>query len=98
LLSANVLRIFKLNVPSNIFAERVGHGRLADKWVANVTSEKALYTDGSWGGEGKNARRKGKSTSDWLKKQKVREEEIQRSKVAKLERKIAKGKKKIQVN
>lgn len=82
-----------MNVSSDLFTEKVGNGRLADKWVANVTTEKALYTDGTSGGEGKNARRKGKSTSDWLKKQKVREVEIQRLKTARAERKKAKGKK-----
>jgi len=82
-----------MNVPENVFTEKVGHGRLADKWVANVTTEKALYTDGTSGGEGKNARRKGKSTSEWLKKQKLREEEIRRMKAAKVERKRFKGKK-----
>jgi hypothetical protein len=34
-----------------------------------------LYTDGSKGGAGKNARRKGKSTSDWTKKAKAKESE-----------------------
>jgi len=76
-----------------MFIEKVGHGRLADKWIANVTTEKALYTDGTSGGEGKNARRKGKSTSEWLKKQKLREVETQHLKAVKVERKKVKAKK-----
>eukprot|EP00566_Odontella_aurita_P007799 CAMPEP_0113557394 /NCGR_PEP_ID=MMETSP0015_2-20120614/17770_1 /TAXON_ID=2838 /ORGANISM="Odontella" /LENGTH=702 /DNA_ID=CAMNT_0000458821 /DNA_START=314 /DNA_END=2419 /DNA_ORIENTATION=- /assembly_acc=CAM_ASM_000160 len=73
LVSANVLRMFRINVSEDVFVERVGTGRLADNWLANVTSYKALYTDGTAGGAGKNARRKGKSTSDWAKKQKKEE-------------------------
>lgn len=50
----------------------VGKGRLADKWIANVTSplaQKVRYTDGTKGGKGKHARRKGKSTSNWKQKE-----------------------------
>ena len=57
----------------------VGRGRLADKWIQNVTSplaQKVRYTDGSKGGKGKHAQRKGKSTSGWAKKQKLREATI----------------------
>jgi hypothetical protein len=83
----------EINVPETNFTEKVGHGRLADKWIANVTAEKALYTDGTSGGEGKNARRKGKSSSDWLKKQQLRDKDIQRLEASKVERKKTKGKK-----
>jgi hypothetical protein len=62
----------------------------------NVTSEKALYTDGTVGGEGKNARRKGKSTSNhWLKEK--RPEEVLRTKSAAVVKKKDKTKKKITV-
>jgi len=73
--SANVMKVFRKNVSAETFVEVVGNGRLADNWIANVTSAKALYTDGTSGGANKNARRKGKSTSGWLKKQRRLEEE-----------------------
>ena len=73
LCSANVLAMFRNSVSKKDFHLTVGEGRLADHWIANITSPRALYTDGSTGGAGKNARRKGKSTSDWVKKKKVKE-------------------------
>ena len=87
LCSADVLKIFRNSVSEEDFVATVGSGRLADNWVANVRSGKALYTDGTTGGKGKNARRKGKSTSDWAKKQRRKEEERQHRKMAKEERK-----------
>ena len=86
LCSADVLKVFRNSVSEEDFVATVGSGRLADNWVANVRSGKALYTDGTTGGKGKNARRKGKSTSDWAKKQRRREEERQHRKMAKEER------------
>ena len=56
--------------------------RLADKWIQNVTSPRAIYSDLSKGGAGKNARRKGKSTSGW-KKKKEKEIEMKKSRKAK---------------
>ena len=73
LCSANVLAQLRKSVPEKDYHLTVGHGRLADHWIANITGPRALYTDGSKGGAGKNARRKGKSTSDWAKKAKVKE-------------------------
>lgn len=86
LCSADVLKIFRNSVSEDDFIATVGSGRLADNWVANVRSGKALYTDGTTGGKGKNARRKGKSTSDWAKKQRRKEEERQHRKMAKEDR------------
>ena len=86
LCSADVLKAFRNSVSEEDFVATVGSGRLADNWIANVRSGKALYTDGTTGGKGKNARRKGKSTSDWAKKQRRREEELQHRKMAKEER------------
>lgn len=86
LCSADILKIFRNLVSEDDFIATVGSGRLADNWVANVRSGKALYTDGTTGGIGKNARRKGKSTSDWAKKQRRKEEERQHRKMAKEER------------
>jgi len=85
--SADVLQMLRLTMSEDEFEDIVGDGRLADDWVVNVTSGVALYTDGSTGGEGKNARRKGKSTSDWAKKQRVKGERIRAGKEAKVERK-----------
>ena len=73
-----VLQSFKSAVPSNRFKEIVGNGRLPDQWIANVTTKKVFYTDGTTGGAGKNARRKGKSTSGWLRKQKLMEAKKQK--------------------
>jgi len=75
LCSANVLACFRSCVSDEDYRLTVGHGRLADHWIANITSPRALYTDGSKGGAGKNARRKGKSTSDWVKKTKAKDVE-----------------------
>ncbi|KAL9183497.1 hypothetical protein ACHAXT_004353 [Thalassiosira profunda] len=75
LCSANVLAMFRNSVTDEDYKLTVGEGRLADRWIANITGPRALYTDGSSGGAGKHARRKGKSTSDWAKKQKVKEQE-----------------------
>ncbi|KAK1736967.1 hypothetical protein QTG54_012412 [Skeletonema marinoi] len=78
--SANVLSMFRNSVSDEEYRLTVGKGRLADKWIQNVTSplaQKVRYTDGSKGGKGKHAQRKGKSTSGWVKKQKVREATIE---------------------
>ena len=72
LCSANVLSLFRKSVSEEDYHLTVGRGRLADNWIANITGPRALYTDGSKGGAGKNARRKGKSTSDWSKKTKAK--------------------------
>ena len=77
--SANVLSIFRNSVSEEEYRLTVGKGRLAEKWIENVTSplaQKVRYTDGSKGGKGKHAQRKGKSTSGWEKKQKEREAAI----------------------
>jgi hypothetical protein len=73
LCSANVLAVFRSCVSDEDYRLTVGKGRLADHWIANIKGPRALYTDGSKGGAGKNARRKGKSTSDWAKKAKAKE-------------------------
>jgi hypothetical protein len=91
--SSDVLKSLRINTTDDEYKKIVGDGRLADKWVANVTSAVALYTDGTTGGEGKNARRKGKSTSDWAKKQRQKDEEIKSRKMAKAE----KNKKRIKI-
>jgi len=69
LCSANVLSLFRSSVSEEDFILTVGKGRLADHWIANIKGPRALYTDGSKGGAGRNARRKGKSTSNWKKKE-----------------------------
>lgn len=74
--SANVLSIFRNSVSDEEYRLTVGKGRLADKWIQNVTSplaQKVRYTDGTKGGKDKHAQRKGKSTSGWVKKQKLRD-------------------------
>ena len=73
LVSAQVLKMLRTTLSSENYKRIVGYGRLADGWIKNVTSIKATYTDGTKGGPGKNARRQGKSTSDWIKKQKAKE-------------------------
>lgn len=73
LCSNAVLTLFRNSTSEEEYQLTVGRGRLADKWIANVTSPKALYTDSSTKGAGKNARRHGKSTSGWAKKQKQKE-------------------------
>ena len=90
--SANVLKMLRTHTSTEEYIEIVGAGRLADNWIANVTSGVAVYTDGTTGGEGKNARRKGKSTSNWAKKQREREEEMLSRKQAKAEKKRLKTK------
>lgn len=75
LCSANVLTMFRNSVSKEDYHLTVGKGRLADEWLANITGPRALYTDGSKGGAGKNARRKGKSTSEWARKTKAKETE-----------------------
>lgn len=70
LCSADVLLFFKKYVSEEDFVLTVGKGRLADNWISNIKGPRALYTDGSKGGPGKHARRKGKSTSNYVKKQK----------------------------
>mmetsp|Transcript_34413 Transcript_34413/g.75330 ORF Transcript_34413/g.75330 Transcript_34413/m.75330 type:complete len:777 (+) Transcript_34413:132-2462(+) len=87
LCSANILKVFRNTVSEDDYTATVGAGRLADNWVANVDGGKALYTDGTTGGKGKHARRKGKSTSDWAKKQRKKETEQRLRQVAKAERK-----------
>jgi hypothetical protein len=69
LCSSAILTLFRNNSSEENYRLTVGKGRLADNWIANVTSPRALYTDGSAKGAGKNARRHGKSTSNWAKKQ-----------------------------
>ena len=72
LVNGNVLNIFRNNVSKDLFLDTVSDGRPADKWVANATYVKVRYTDGSMKGDGKNARRKGKSPSNWTKKNKLK--------------------------
>ena len=76
LVSASVLKLLKASLPNKKYKQIVGSGRLADSWIKNVTSIKAMYTDGTKGGPDKNARRKGKSTSDWIKKKKINEQRL----------------------
>ena len=75
LCSANVLTLFRNSVSEEDYHLTVGKGRLADHWIANITGPRALYTDGSKGGAGKHAKRKGKSTSNWAKKNRAKEVE-----------------------
>jgi len=90
LASAGVLTLFRNSVSEEEYRLTVGEGRLADGWVKNVTGPKALYTDGTKGGAGKNARREGKSTSDWAKKQRERDIRHVALKEAKKARKLYK--------
>mmetsp|Transcript_5380 Transcript_5380/g.6892 ORF Transcript_5380/g.6892 Transcript_5380/m.6892 type:complete len:770 (-) Transcript_5380:35-2344(-) len=90
--SADVLKELKSNVSAEEFTDLVGDGRLANNWVTNVTSKLALYTDFTNGGAGKNAKRKGKSTSNWMKKQKQRGALIEERKRLKIEKKRLKKK------
>jgi len=90
--SANVLKMLRTQTSTEEYIAIVGSGRLADNWIENVTSGVAVYTDGTTGGEGKNARRKGKSTSNWAKKQREREETMLSRKQAKFEKKRLKTK------
>ncbi len=90
--NAEVLQLLKQNVSDEDFTQIVGNGRLADNWIKNVTSVLVRYTDFTNGGANKNARRKGKSTSDWAKKQRRREEQYRARKEAKLERRRRKKK------
>jgi len=90
LVSADVLKMLRTNITNEEYTQIAGNGRLADKWIANVTSGLALYTDGTAGGAGKNARRQGKSTSNWSKKQRERDESMQNRKQAKTEKKLLK--------
>lgn len=91
--NAEVLQLLKQNVSNQDFTNIVGDGRLADNWIKNVTSVVVRYTDFTNGGANKHARRKGKSTSGWAKKQRRREEEIRARKEAKAERKRQRKKK-----
>eukprot|EP00584_Thalassiosira_punctigera_P005665 CAMPEP_0172532284 /NCGR_PEP_ID=MMETSP1067-20121228/5398_1 /TAXON_ID=265564 ORGANISM="Thalassiosira punctigera, Strain Tpunct2005C2" /NCGR_SAMPLE_ID=MMETSP1067 /ASSEMBLY_ACC=CAM_ASM_000444 /LENGTH=844 /DNA_ID=CAMNT_0013316787 /DNA_START=334 /DNA_END=2868 /DNA_ORIENTATION=+ len=75
LCSANILAIFRDSVSEEEYRLTVGKGRLADRWIANIRGPRALYTDGSSGGAGKHARRKGKSTSNWANKKRAKEAE-----------------------
>ena len=90
--SADVLQILKNSVSEQEFVKVVGSGRLVDSWIENVTSRLALYTDGTNGGQGKNAQRKGKSTSNWAKKQQERDDMIAARKKRKSEKRLLKGK------
>lgn len=87
LCSANVLSCFRSCVSDEDYRLTVGQGRLADHWIANIKSPRVLYTDGSKGGAGKNARRKGKSTSDWAKKTDAKEVERRMKKSDKMAKK-----------
>ena len=84
--NAEVLQLLKQNVSGEDFKKIVGSGRLAKNWIKNVTSVVVKYTDFTNGGANKHARRKGKSTSGWAKKQRRRVEEIKARKQAKAER------------
>ena len=96
--SADVLKVFKNTVSEGDFVSVVGDGRLPDSWVENVTSARALYSDGTTGGQGKNARRKGKSTSNWAQKQREHEENVAAKKRAKSEKKLLKrGKERLNI-
>ena len=90
LCSNSILTLFRNAVSEEDYILTVGKGRLADSWLANVTGPKALYTDGSKGGAGKNARRHGKSTSDWAKNQKLKDSQRVASKEAKRAKKFFK--------
>jgi hypothetical protein len=71
----------------------VGKGRLADHWIANIKGPRALYTDGSSGGAGKHARRKGKSTSNYMKRQKEKDNKRTERKDDKKKKKFFKSRK-----
>mmetsp|Transcript_28208 Transcript_28208/g.60102 ORF Transcript_28208/g.60102 Transcript_28208/m.60102 type:complete len:895 (+) Transcript_28208:112-2796(+) len=73
LCSANILSLFRQSVSKEDFHLTVGEGRLADHWISNIKGPRALYTDGSKGGAGKHANRKGKSTSNWVKKKNAKD-------------------------
>lgn len=90
LCSNSLLTLFRNNTSEENFRLTVGQGRLADHWIANVTSPKALYTDGSSKGAGKNARRHGKSTSNWAKKQQQKDVQRKLSKDSKRVKKMLK--------
>jgi len=93
LCSADVLLFFKKHVSEEDFVLTVGKGRLADNWIANIKGPRALYTDGSKGGPGKHARRKGKSTSNYVKKQKEKDAKYESRKKDKEAKKFFKKKK-----
>ena len=95
LCSADVLLFFKKHVSEEDFVLTVGKGRLADNWIANIKGPRALYTDGSKGGPGKHARRKGKSTSNYVKKQKEKDAKHESRKKEKEAKKFFKKKKKL---
>ncbi len=84
--SADVLKTLKANVSDEEFIGIVGNGRLADMWVANVTTRLVRYTDFTLGGANKNARRKGKSTSNWEKKQRQKLASIHDRKQSKIQK------------
>lgn len=90
LCSSAILTLFRNNTSEDEYRLTVGKGRLADGWVANVTGPRALYTDGSSRGAGRHARRQGKSTSGWAKKQKQKEAERKVNKDAKRVKKMLK--------
>lgn len=91
LCSSAILTFYRNNSSEEDYRLTVGKGRLADSWIANVTSPRALYTDGSSRGAGKNARRAGKSTSNWAKKQQLKEAQRKANKDSKRVRKLLKN-------
>ena len=91
LCSSAILTLYRNNTSEEDYRLTVGKGRLADSWIANVTSPRALYTDGSSRGAGKNARRAGKSTSNWAKKQQIKEVQKKANKDSKRVRKMLKN-------
>ena len=80
LCSANVLALFRDSVSAEEYELTVGNGRLAGHWLANISSPRALYTDGSGGGEGKAARRRGKPVGRTEKQRKIHAQRVQRRK------------------
>ena len=80
LVSAAVLSILRGAVSAKDFELTVGKGRLPDHWIANCVGPRALYTDGSRGGEGKLVNRKGKSSSRIGKQKKAYAERARRAK------------------
>eukprot|EP00804_Cyclotella_cryptica_P028082 CCRYP_016148-RB/>CCRYP_016148-RB protein AED:0.01 eAED:0.01 QI:153/1/1/1/0.14/0.12/8/2051/850 len=91
LCSSAILTFYRNNTSEEDYRLTVGQGRLADSWIANVTSPRALYTDGSSRGAGKNARRAGKSTSNWAKKQQLKEAQRKVNKDSKRVKKMLKN-------
>ena len=80
LVSAAVLSVLRGAVSAKDFELTVGKGRLPEHWTANCVGPRALYTDGSMGGEGKLTSRKGKSSSRIGKQKKAHAERARRAK------------------